>query len=63
MLGTRLIPEARTASVEVNGEKREELNNGFSLVFTKAGWFTGTASVSYETRTKSCGPKMILSQG
>jgi hypothetical protein len=47
----------------VNGEKLEELKEGWSLVFTKAGWFTGAASVFPEARGKSCGLKMFLSQG
>jgi len=47
----------------VNGEKLAELNDGPSLVFTKAGWFRGAASVSSEARGKSCGLKMFLSQG
>jgi hypothetical protein len=46
----------------VKSEKLEELNNGWSLVFTKPGWFTGAAYVSSKTRRKSCGLKMILSQ-
>jgi len=47
----------------VNGKKLSELNDGWSLVFTKAGWFTGPASVSSEARGKSCGLKMLSSQG
>jgi len=62
-LGTGLMSDARRASAEVNGEKLAELNDGWSLVFTKAGWFTGAASVSSEARGKSCGLKMFLSQG
>ena len=60
-LGTQLISDARRASAEVNGEKLAKLNDGWSPVFTKAGWFTGAASVSTEARGKSCGLKM--SQG
>ena len=44
-LGTGLISGDRRASAEVNGEKLAELNDGRSLVFTKAGWFTGAACV------------------
>ena len=62
-LGTALISDARRASVEVNGEKLAELNDSWSLVFTKAGWFKGAASVSSKARGKSCGLKMFLSQG
>jgi len=47
----------------VNGEKLAELNDGRSLVFIKAGWFTRVASVSSEARGKSCGLKMFWSQG
>ena len=50
-------------SAEVNGEKWTELNDGWSLVFTKAGWFTGAASVFSEARGKSCDLKIFLSQG
>jgi len=42
--------------------KKSELNDGRALVFTKAGWFTGAASVSSEARGKSWGLKMFLSQ-
>jgi hypothetical protein len=45
-----------------NGEKLE-LNDGSSLVFTKAGWFTGAVSVFPDARRKSCGLKMFMSQG
>jgi hypothetical protein len=62
-LCTGLIPDARRTSAEVNGEKLTELNDGWSLVFTKAGWFTGATSVSSEVTGKSCGLKMFLSQG
>jgi len=47
----------------VNGEKLAELNDGLSLVYTNAGWFTGAASLSSEDRGKSYGLKMFLSQG
>jgi hypothetical protein len=47
----------------VNGEKSEELNDGSSLVFTKAGWLTGAASLFVDARGKSCGLKMFMSQG
>jgi len=62
-LGTGLISDDRRASAEVNGEKLAELNDGRSLVFTKAGWFTRAASLSFEDRGKSYGLKMFLSQG
>ena len=63
LFGSALISDARKASAEVNGEKLAELNDGWSLVFTKAVWFTGVASVSSEARGKSRGLKMFLSQG
>jgi hypothetical protein len=47
----------------VNGKKLAELNYGWSLVFIKAGWFTGSAFLSSEDRRKSYGLKMFLSQG
>ena len=47
----------------MNGEKLTELNDDRSLVFTKAGWFTGVASLSSEDRGKAYGLKMSLSQG
>jgi hypothetical protein len=53
----------RRASAEVNGEKLEELNDDSSLVFTKAEWFKGAASVFPDARGKSCGLKMFMSQG
>ena len=62
-LGTALISDARRALAEVNDEKLAELNDGWSLVFTKAGWFTGAVPVSSEARGKSCGLKIFLSQG
>ena len=43
-LGTALISDDRITSAEVNGEKLVELNDSWSLIFTKAGWFTGAAS-------------------
>ena len=49
-LGSALISDDRRASAEVNGEKRTELSNVWSLIFTKAGWFTGAASVSSKIR-------------
>ena len=49
-LRTGLISDAQKASAEVNNEKLTELNDGWSLVFTKAGWFTGAASVSSEAK-------------
>jgi hypothetical protein len=52
-----MISDDRKASAEVNGEKLEELNDDRSLVFTKAGWFTGAASVFPDARGKSCGLK------
>jgi len=61
-LGTSLISDDRRASAEVNGEKFAELNDGSSLVFTKARWFTESARVSSEDRGKSCGLMMFLSQ-
>ena len=61
-LGTGLISDARRASAEVNGEKITELNDGWSLVFTKAGWLTRAASVFSEAKGKSYGLKMFLSQ-
>jgi hypothetical protein len=61
-LGTGLISDDRRASAEVNGETLAELNNGWSLVFIKAGWFTGAASLSSEDRGKSYGLKVFLSQ-
>jgi len=62
-LGTGLISDDRRTSAEVNGEELAELNDGGSLVFTKAGWFRGAASLSSEARRKSCGLKMFFSQG
>jgi len=62
MLATALVSGARTASEVVNGEKLAELNDGRSMVFTKAGRFTGESSVSSETRGNSCGLNMFLSQ-
>ena len=62
-LGTGLISDYQRASAEVNGEKLPELNDAWSLVFTKAGWFTGATSLSSEDRGKSYGRKMFLSQG
>jgi hypothetical protein len=62
-LGTGLISDAQRASAEVNSEKLTELNDGCSLVFTKAGWFTGAASVTSEARARLCGLKVFLSQG
>jgi hypothetical protein len=47
----------------VDGEKLAEFNYGLSLVFTKAGWFTGAAPVFSEAREESCDLKMFLSQG
>jgi hypothetical protein len=47
----------------VKGEKLEVLNDGWFLIFTKAGWFTGAASMFPDTRGKSCGLKMFMSQG
>jgi hypothetical protein len=47
----------------VNGEKLEELKDGRSLVFTKAGWFTGTATVFPEVKRKSRGLNVFLSKG
>jgi len=43
-------------------KKLAELNDGWSLVFNKAAWFTGAASVSSEARGNSCGLRMFLSQ-
>jgi hypothetical protein len=62
-LGTGLITDARTASTGENGEKLTGLIDGWSLVYNKARWFTGAASVSPEARRKSCGLKMFLSHG
>ena len=47
-----LISNARRSSAEVNSEKLAEMNDGWSLVFTKAWWFTGAASVSSEARVE-----------
>jgi len=58
-----LISDVRRASAEVYGEKVTELSNGLSLVFTKAKWFTGAASVSSEARINSCVLNMFLSDG
>jgi hypothetical protein len=46
----------------VNGEKLAELDDGWLLVFTEAGWFTGKACVCSEDRGKSYDLKMFLSQ-
>jgi len=46
----------------VNGEKITGLNNVWSLVFNKAGWFTGTASLWSEARRNLCSLKICLSQ-
>jgi hypothetical protein len=46
----------------VNGEKLAKQNYGLSLIFTKAEWFTGAASLSSEVREKLCGLKTFLSQ-
>ena len=62
-LGTGLISDGRRASAEVSGEKLAELNDGWLLVFTIAGWFTGAAFLFSENREKSYGLKMCLSQG
>ena len=59
-LCTRLTPDARRIPAEVNGEILTEPNDGWSLVFTKARWFTVAVSVSSEARGKSCGLKMFL---
>ena len=61
-LGTGLASDDRGASEEVNSETLVDMNDGWSLVFTKAGWFTGAASVFSQTRRKSCGRKKLLSQ-
>jgi hypothetical protein len=53
----------RRASAEMNGDKIAELNHGWSLVFTKARWLTGAASMFPDDRGKSCGPNMFMSQG
>ena len=58
-----LISDARRAPVDLYGENLSELNCGLSLVFTKAGWLIGAASVSSEARGNLCGLKMFLSQG
>jgi len=58
-----MISDDRRASAAVKGENLAELNDGQSLVFTKAGWFTGAASLSSEDRGKSYDLKMFLSQG
>jgi hypothetical protein len=41
----------------------KNLKDGWTLVFTKAGWFKGAASVFPEVRGKSCGLKIFSSQG
>jgi hypothetical protein len=46
----------------VNGEKLEH-KDGWSLVFTKAGWFTGAASMFPDARGRSCGLMMFTSLG
>jgi hypothetical protein len=45
MFGIGLLSDDQRASAEVNGRKLEERNDGLSLVFTRAGWFTGAACV------------------
>jgi hypothetical protein len=62
-LGTGLMSDALRGPAVVDGEKLAELNDDGSLVFTKARWFTGTASVFSEAGGKSCGLKVFLSQG
>jgi len=62
-LGTAPISDVRRASAEVNGEKSAELNDGWQLVFTKAGWCAGASSLFSEDRGKSYGLKVFLSQG
>jgi hypothetical protein len=57
---TELISDDRRGTAEVNNEKLAELDDGWSLVFTEAGWFTRASS---EVRGKSHGLKMFLSQG
>jgi hypothetical protein len=46
----------------VNGEKLTELIVGWSLLFTKAGWFKGAASMFPEARGTSCGLKTLVSK-
>jgi len=62
MLATALIADARRASAVVNGEKLEQLNDGKSMVFTKAGRYTGASSLSPEARVETCRLKMFLSK-
>jgi len=61
-LGTWLITDAWRASIEVNGEKLAEQNNGWSLVFNKQDG-SHEQDVSSEGRGKSSGLEMFLSQG
>jgi hypothetical protein len=62
-LGKGLMSDTRETSVEVNGENLEEMNDGWSLVLTKTGWFTGAAFIFPDALRKSCGLNMYMSPG